>query len=342
MIQEHKFLPTTHLPSYGAKMSMSLPALVSIGGVVQLLSLVNARGSVVMRFDRCAYLQFQEQLICIGLNELGASSISGLFDNTVRALPPHFAVGAKATLTTQDLLIDDQYSLDLAAAVPYESSLREDVSRFGSLVVQHELLAILSKPEAGFAPLLHRVCTASSHCELTSVIDANSASTESELLCYVLPAIAQLTDQIRVCCGLGDAEVSQYEFDTNLFIKIIGAGPGLTPSGDDFLCGVFAALHLSGFSEVANNLWASIRSIATRSTTQVSVALLEQAAAGEAGERLDLVISAYLGYPATTADQTQRLIDLVGQTSGWDWLTGFVLCVDTLSQSRELDRLAEN
>ena len=41
--------------------------------------------------------------------------------------------------------------------------------------------------------------------------------------------------------------------------KLIGAGPGLTPSGDDFICGVFHALHVRELGAIALGIFACIR-----------------------------------------------------------------------------------
>jgi len=314
------------LCSHSAGQTMPLPELISIGEVVRSLSQHNARGAVIMRFNRCAYLQFHEQLVCVGLNELGSSSITCLFDSTLRKLPRCLAVGSSAQFSTQSLLIDNRYCLGLSDAVCYASSLRTKSLRIGPLTTQYELLAKLTKPAAGLAPLLHYYSTAAVHENLTSAIKANN--TDSELLRFVMPAIVQLANQIRVNCCSDIAGNTQARFDADLFIKLVGAGPGLTPSGDDFVCGVFAALHLCGLAKVANALWASIRPAANRSTTQVSIALLEQSARGEFGERLENIVRTYFDYSATTAEVFQRQINLIGETSGWDWLAGFVFCGD--------------
>jgi len=61
---------------------------------------------------------------------------------------------------------------------------------------------------------------------------------------------------------------------------------------------------------------------------------LEQSALGESGERLEAVVQAYCHYPLTAASDFQFMVDQIGETSGWDWLTGFVLCVEILSHKQ--------
>lgn len=316
------------LRNQNAAFSASLPAIGLIGKVVRSLCHTNAHGVVVMRFERCAYLQFDEQLVCIGLNEIGASSISALFVNTTRTLPQSFSTGVRAQLSKGHLVLDDRYFFDLAGSTLYVPVLQNNLSRYRTITLRHEFLSKLTLPPAGFAPLLQQVIEATTAPDLA--YSAKVINPESELLRFALPAIAQLVNQIRIKFSSSDAHAINSEFDSALFQILIGAGPGLTPSGDDFICGVFTALHLSGFSQMSQSLWASIHAVAKRSTTQVSIAMLEQSALGESGERLETVVQAYLDYPLSAADDFQRLVDLIGETSGWDWLTGFVLCIDIL------------
>ncbi len=307
-----------------------------IGQVLHSVCQRRARGTVVMRFDRCAYIQVDRQLICIGLNELGASSITGLFDRAVRMLPQSLTIGASVQFSPQYLSVDDRYVVDVRVASLYESELQDKLNKLTcvtKLTTQHELLANLKIPSAGLAPLLQHFTVATTSAESTSTVNLigiDSEFIDSEFIDFAMPLIVQLAKQIWLCCANGDSETVHHEFDSKRFQKLVGAGPGLTPSGDDFLCGVFTALRLSGFHKVADALWTSIRSVALLSTTPVSVAMMEQATLGDSGEHLDAVVQAYYGYPLTTASDFQRLIALVGETSGWDWLSGFVWCGDIL------------
>jgi len=299
-----------------------MPVLVSVGQVLQSLCNENAAGIVVMRFERCAYLQFNNQLVCIGLAEIGASSIAGLFDQAVYTLPAYLKVGAKAQLSTKAIVLDHQYHLDLQNALPFVCLLRSPDFTVRMPATQPALLSELNGPSSGFAPLLQHMTPEDSFTDGVVI----SQDIKSELLDFVLPAIAELTQQLRANISAELTDSARVEFSSVFFQNLIGAGPGLTPSGDDFLCGVFTTLHLSGFSDIANALWDSVRIFTEQSTTQVSTALLEQAALGESGERIDAVIKAYFDHPAVAAARFQQLVELIGETSGWDWLTGFVLC----------------
>lgn len=93
---------------------------------------------------------------------------------------------------------------------------------------------------------------------------------------------------------------------------LIGLGPGLTPSGDDYLGGVMVALQLRRRGAQAASLWRWLEPRLKARTSELSAAHLAAAAAGEAHEALHEVLN---GAPP------ERL-DGVGHCSGWDAFAG--------------------
>ena len=96
---------------------------------------------------------------------------------------------------------------------------------------------------------------------------------------------------------------------------LIGLGPGLTPSGDDYLGGMLVALRLAGRGAQADGLWRWLEPRLHGRTSAISGAHLVAAAAGEAHEALHAVLNGNLDLDA---------LDAVGHTSGWDALAGAV------------------
>lgn len=94
---------------------------------------------------------------------------------------------------------------------------------------------------------------------------------------------------------------------------LIGLGPGLTPSGDDYLGGMLIALRLTGRAMQAEGLWRWLQPRLDGRTSALSAAHLAAAAAGEAHEALHEVLNGKLDLDA---------LDAVGHTSGWDALAG--------------------
>jgi len=110
--------------------------------------------------------------------------------------------------------------------------------------------------------------------------------------------------------------------------KLAGCGLGLTPSGDDFIAGVFIGLNvvqlLTGQSRrtLAKRLFA-----AAEGDNLLSNSFLALAHSGRVTEHMQAFVSALAGSPsAELALQTRRIMT-AGETSGADLLTGFVMTV---------------
>jgi Protein of unknown function (DUF2877) len=105
--------------------------------------------------------------------------------------------------------------------------------------------------------------------------------------------------------------------------SLIGLGPGLTPSGDDFLSGVLALLDaldaLDALGERKAVLARAIAHAAPALTSPLSACLLSAAAAGHVGERLHDLVSGLVAGDVEAAIAAARTI---GHGSGWDMLAG--------------------
>jgi len=97
--------------------------------------------------------------------------------------------------------------------------------------------------------------------------------------------------------------------------QLVGLGPGLTPSGDDYLGGVMVALHHCGRSAQAAALWRWLEPRLASRTSAISAAHLSPAASGAAHEALHRVLD---------GETDLQPLDAVGHCSGWDALAGSV------------------
>ena len=111
--------------------------------------------------------------------------------------------------------------------------------------------------------------------------------------------------------------------------RLIGLGDGLTPSGDDVLIGIEAALHALG-SPAAGFLDEALADVDARTTT-VSAAYLRHAAAGEFAERLHHLLAVLVSEEAREATLAGAIGEAVawGATSGTDCLIGVLEGLDT-------------
>jgi Protein of unknown function (DUF2877) len=111
--------------------------------------------------------------------------------------------------------------------------------------------------------------------------------------------------------------------------QLIGLGPGLTPSGDDYLGGVLLALRWLGRGAHADSLWRWLEPRLAAHTSAISAAHLGAAAAGEAHEALHEVLENLSAWQAPDLHPSLARLDAVGHTSGWDALAGIVAVART-------------
>lgn len=110
--------------------------------------------------------------------------------------------------------------------------------------------------------------------------------------------------------------------------KVVGRGPGATPSGDDVLVGILAVLTspYSGGAgaEAAESLGRSIIPLLP-TTTDVSGQLLRQATQGLFGRDIHELVSSLIGEPAPEQhrENVRRVVE-TGATSGADMCEGLL------------------
>jgi len=132
--------------------------------------------------------------------------------------------------------------------------------------------------------------------------------------------------------------------------SILGLGPGLTPSCDDFLAGLMLSLNTAGVSLFKNesstlqffsNTSKEISALAREKTTIYSQSFLSEAALGEGPKTaLDLIFSIITKSPDQVAEISKRLIG-VGATSGADISIGIYYGIRFLTSTIELRDLNE-
>jgi hypothetical protein len=108
--------------------------------------------------------------------------------------------------------------------------------------------------------------------------------------------------------------------------RLMGLGPGLTPSGDDVLVGIEAALY--AMARPSAGFLASAMGDVEERTTALAATLLRHAAAGEFAERLHILLAALLGSDNETIPAAIDRAVAWGATSGSDCLLGVLIGLD--------------
>ena len=111
--------------------------------------------------------------------------------------------------------------------------------------------------------------------------------------------------------------------------QLIGLGPGLTPSGDDYLGGVLVGLRWLGRGAQADSLWRWLEPRLESRTSAISAAHLGAAATGQVHEALHEVLDNLAAWQAPDLHPSLARLDAVGHTSGWDALAGVVAVART-------------
>lgn len=126
-------------------------------------------------------------------------------------------------------------------------------------------------------------------------------------------------------CRSGDSEAV-----LKLTEQLIGLGPGLTPSGDDFAGGlVFMSRHLSA-TYPEEHWWEggdlpALLAYARSNTSRISFALLTDLFEGQSHASLhDLAHGLISDTGGFDAESHVRCVTQIGQSSGWDMLTGML------------------
>ena len=130
------------------------------------------------------------------------------------------------------------------------------------------------------------------------------------------PIVARLSQWV-VEGGRGDPEA----------VPLLGPGPGLTPSGDDFLAGFLAGLYAIRAFELRDSLWRTLVPPLARATGPISRAHLECAAKGRLAERQHLILNAILAADADAIGAGLSVLAREEHTSSWDGLAGIASAV---------------
>ena len=114
---------------------------------------------------------------------------------------------------------------------------------------------------------------------------------------------------------------------------LVGAGRGLTPSGDDALCGVLLAVRAAGAPAQALAALSAAVTGSLAATTSLSASLLLAAAAGCAVPEVATLANAVSRGDEAGIDEALPAVLAIGHSSGADLLAGLAGALDALLQT---------
>lgn len=142
-----------------------------------------------------------------------------------------------------------------------------------------------------------------------------------------MPAVASLRDWLS---GAPDEAVVKPAVSS-----LLGLGPGLTPSGDDWLAGMLVALRAVGMDRHREALARAVNASMNMFTNEISAAHLLSAMAGRLRADLHDAMNAVISGDGEAVRQAIALISRRDHHSLWDGLAGFAGVVEIASAARE-------
>lgn len=280
--------------------------VVRQGGRFALGTLAGAaRLQVLAVFDRSLYLRAGDgALVCAGTPAIGL----GPLNLPCADWPASFPVAAGDTVTIEGSTarFSAGVSIDWRNAEPWRppaSTLPADATALAAATTRVIGAALARAPGEGLFRITH---------------DPALGADLAPIARMARPALHALAGWVRHTVVAGQALPAPAEV-----IRLLGLGPGLTPSGDDLLGGALIALHALGNPGAADALRRTVEPACSERTSTISAAHLACAGQGEGHASLHALLA------AVTDAQRQTVafdgLDRIGHCSGWDAAAGVLL-----------------
>jgi hypothetical protein len=265
-------------------------------------------GRVAAVFERSFYVDFNGSFLCLAAASAGIDPLTGRCDvgETQDPFDRIVAVGDPATVDRRGVHVGSRLFFSVTRAQTWHppSPPRWSADSLGRGLKALSEIEAARLPKEGLGLLARGLGS-----DLAASREASYARVPAlELRDWLAGAFAREAD----CDDAPPPSVA----------TLIGLGPGLTPSGDDFLGGAMIAAHLLHGADVVRRLYLYIAPEAERATHPISRAHLQAASEGAGGASLHAALNAILAGDLTRLPGCLEMIGRVGHTSGWDALAG--------------------
>ena len=272
-------------------------------------------GRLAAVFSRSFYAEFPGGYVCFGSEEIGSGPLNALMPgaraSTWRGDRPR--VGESLEVQGSRVRLENGSTIDLSKAEIWEPGVSDRMADPDMLAVNLRALEAATR------------VTPCDHGLLRLAYGAGEAVDDDPCLSYASRPFDELRQWLDASLSAGSDEVPDCPHDV---IRLIGAGPGLTPSGDDVLAGAMVTLHRLHEEGTLQCLADRIAARLADRTNAISAAHLKQAMMGGAGERVLGVVDDLMFGRAIDPESVLRTLSTVGATSGLDALAGIVLVLD--------------
>lgn len=290
-------------PQPGRAEIRQVPAIHELGLLAERALQVDSVGRVVAVFERSFYAVLGGQWICVGLPHLGSGPLHVLCKRRPLCWP---TVGVAAAVKGSILVIDNKPFATFDSASIWKPELSPGWTRAGlrlGLCAVDEFWRVDSAEEG----LAASGC-AQLPAKLTPLLAAAAAGTAA-LDRIITNALDERLPSPADCAEL---------------VKLIGLGPGLTPSGDDLIGGALIALAAFDLLNVRDLLWHVCREHLDR-TNDVSRAHLRTAALGYGAAAMHDAIHVTMRGEVSCIELALAAVSTIGHSSGRDGFAGALI-----------------
>ncbi|MCZ7562685.1 MAG: DUF2877 domain-containing protein [Burkholderiales bacterium] len=267
----------------------------------------------------------------IGVDAIGARARAALERGGRRAEPlaafpssPYLRAGGELIWVSHRLPAAHPRAVRVASPPPAAGEGRGSV-RFGALPAPDVRACALPAATGAGLARARAACAA-----LAAAPDAIGAPRGLGVLLvgrtppFPLEAAVPQVDALGAALAAGDAGAA-----ARAAYPLLGLGPGLTPSGDDFvgaaLCVRLFAARVEGRQAAWQAAAARLVAAAPARTNEVSATLFGDLVAGETYAPLAALLRALAAGDCHGARGAARALAALGHSSGWDMLAGCVL-----------------
>lgn len=304
------FCPSVSRPS-GSRAIVHLVPVRLIGGVARRALAAGSGWRVLAVFRRSFYCEdIEGALVCLGPPSLGAGPLNALTDvpESVDWEASGLRPGAPAACDGTILRVDGWLRFSLEGAREWRAERVRVARDRGEIAAGLDALAEEARRRrpAGLGSLIPALAGRHGLDRHGRLAQAGWRPI-SALTAWVVAALADPAGG-----AAPPAEVA----------RLIGLGPGLTPSGDDALGGAMVALHALGCPDIARRLADRVLPLARERTTVISAAHLAAAADGEGAAALHATLAALTATRRRALGPGLAALAAIGHSSGWDALAG--------------------
>jgi hypothetical protein len=271
-------------------------------------------GQVVARFERSLYIRFEaEVIVCLGRATIGEGPVNLLLADGDWARITDCTLGSPVRRCANALDMANGCRIELEDAPRWRPRRLDAAALAAGATRRVALLADLARVHAPSDTLCALATSLQTSCE------------QRPLLQLAAPSWRELEHWLARTLCEDDPTVGP----PASVARLLGLGPGLTPSGDDVLAAVLIALHALGRERSAALLWSLLGSELAVATSVLSAAHLTAAAAGQGHRAIHAVLEALCARRAVVP--AIRGLAELGHSSGWDALAGMILVFRALA-----------